>query len=209
MARVILPIGVSILAAIVGCAPGGNLCILGYSSAPPFDPSIRTVYVPVFKRNVFLTTPNRSLDVDITEAVKDELNARKGAPRIVSDPSRADTELIGTIVNYTKTPFLYNVQALSRDVEINIRVEVIWRDLRTGELLTNPKQPIPTPPSQQEFDPNVAPPTMQAFPRAAVPVVITGKGRILAELGESNLTANNAANASIARQIVNMMESTW
>jgi len=210
MYRLILPIAMVLAAAIVGCAPGGNLCIGGYTTEPPFDPNIRSVYIPVFKRNTFLTNPYRTLDVDITESVVRELTARKCPIRIVSDPSKADTELIGTIVDVTKLNYIYNIQALPRDVEIAIRVEVIWRDLRSGEVLTNPAWATPpVKPSPQEFDPSVAPSTPRAPAGVVKPLSVTGRGRLLPELGESNTSASNMASANIARQIVNLMEKAW
>ena len=66
--RVYLLIVAITATAIVGCQSGGNVSLFGYSTAPPFDPNIKTVYVPVFKNTAFQTTPNRELEVDLPAA---------------------------------------------------------------------------------------------------------------------------------------------
>jgi hypothetical protein len=210
MKRVLLSLTVLASSLLLGCGPGRHLSIAGYTTEPPFDPNIRSVYIPTFKLNCFVTDPYKKLDVDITEAVVREITSRRSPIRIVSDPALADTELIGTITSVTKANYVYNVQALPRDSEVLIAVAVVWRDLRSGEVLTNPKSGKLLPnPNPNTFDPSVEPPPPRVAPGVRNPVTITGKGRLLPELGESNLTAANTASASIARQIVNLMERPW
>ncbi len=190
----------------VGCQ--GPLRIFGYTTEPPFDPNIRTVYVPAFKLNAFVTTPDRFLDRDLTEAVVRELSVRKSPMRVTSDRAAADTELIGTITRITKNVVNRNQQNLTREAEITIVAEVVWRDLRSGDVLTNPKAKAdPAPPAA--FDPSREPPPPDAPNDAVRPVPIVATGRALVELGESNVTANKMALDHLARQIVNMMEREW
>jgi hypothetical protein len=211
MPRILVLIAVCLVMTQFGCGPGRHLTIAGYTTEPPFDPEIRSVYIPTFKLGAFVTTPYRSLDVDITEAIVRELTSRKSPIRIVSDPARADTELVGTITRVAKNHYLYNVLGLPRDTEIEIRVDVVWRDLRSGKVLTNPAGPASsaTAADQAAFDPSIAPALPPAPEGVRGTVTITGRGRMLPELGESNVTASNTASANLARQIVNLMERNW
>lgn len=201
----------AILFAVVlaaGCQGGGHLNILGYTTDPPFDPNIGTVYVPVFKNVAFQTTPYRGLEVDITKAVVRELGQRAGAPRVVSDPERADTELLGTLVMIQKRELNRNLQNLSREVEMVITCHVVWRDLRTGRILSNPRQQ-PSEPPPVAFDPSLPPPPEPAVNEIPIPVVLVATGRLIPEVGETSATASKLAVDQLARQIVNMMEKPW
>src|SRR5262245_18623075 len=80
------------------CGWDGHLCILGYTTQPNYDTSIRTVYVPIFKNNTF----RRGLEFELTRAVIREIEA-KTPYKVVSDPCNADTELSGAIIALTKT----------------------------------------------------------------------------------------------------------
>lgn len=198
-----------LLVALVGCR--GPMTLFGYTTEPPFDPNIRTVYVPAFKITPLVTTAERGLDRDLTDALVKELSARKSPMRVTSDRSRADTELIGTITRVTKMVQNRNQQNLTREAEITIEAEVVWRDLRTGDVLTTPKTPAqrtPTAPPST-FDPSREPPLPPPPNDAIRPVSIVATGRVLPELGESNATANKSAVERLAHQIVNMMERDW
>ena len=192
----------------LGCRSGGNINLFGYTTEPQFDPNIRSVYIPTFKLTAFVTSPYRGIDVDVTRAVVEELAARHSPMKIVSDPARADTELIGTIVTVTKNVLNRNPQNLTREAEIAISVDIVWRDLRTSEILTNRKAPQ-RPAAAGPFDPSVeVGPEVKADPKVR-PVRVTSVGRALPELGESNATAEQMAAKRLAKQIVNMMERNW
>ena len=192
----------------LGCHTDRNFTLFGYTTEPQFDPNIRSVYIPTFKLNTFITNPHRGIDVDVTKAVVEELAARRSPIKIVSDPARADTELIGTIMQLNKSVVNRNPQNLTREAEITISVDVIWRDLRTSEILTNPKKPE-RPPASNAFDPSAEKgPLVKADP-TPVPVRVTAVGRVLPELGESTATADQMATKRLAKQIVNMMERNW
>ena len=193
---------------VLGCRTDRNFTLFGYTTEPQFDPNIRSVYIPTFKLNTFIANPHRGIDVDVTEAVVRELAARRSPMRIVSDPARADTELIGTIVAVNKGVLNRNPQNLIREAEISISVDVVWRDLRTSEILTNRKAPE-RPPAAEAFDPSVEKgPPVQADPKP-LPVRVTAVGRVLPELGESTATGDQMATKRLAKQIVNMMERNW
>jgi hypothetical protein len=192
-----------------GCQGGGHVNVLGYSSAPPFDPDIKTVYVPVFKNAAFQTTPYRGMEVDLTKAVVRELGMRAGAPRVVSDPERADTELVGQLVLIRKLELNRNLQNLTREGEVAITCNVVWRDLRTGRVLSNPRPPKESAPPPVIFDPSLPPPPEPAVNESPRPVLLTASGRLLPEVGETSITASQLAIDQLAKQIVNMMENPW
>lgn len=199
-------------AVATGCRNGGNFTLFGYTTEPQFDPNIRSVYIPIFKLAPVVTTPLRNLDVEMTDALVKELTARKCPIKVVSDPARADTELIGTIVQVRKAVFNLNRQALPLESELYIIVEVVWRDLRTGEILSNPKPPKRATPEPTAFDPSLqppAPPDPNGALTKPIPVRISASGRFLTQNGESTATAEDAAVRKAAQFIVNMMEAPW
>lgn len=196
-----------------GCANGGNFSLFGYTTTPPFDPDIKSVYIPTFKLMPVVGTPNRSVDVELTDAVVKELTSRKSPIKVVSDPCRADTELIGTIFLDYKNVLNRNNQALPLESEVVIVCEVVWRDLRTGNILSNPKNPKRAGPEPIRFDPNLQPPPPEnPNPKpfdGPVPIRITASGRFLTQNGESTATGQDMAVQRAARYIVNMMEAPW
>jgi hypothetical protein len=201
--------GLAIGACTSGCQSNGDFSLFGYTTAPPYDPSVQSVYIPVFKNITFHTSPHRGIEADITQAIVDELNRRRSPIRVVSDCDRADTELVGSIVQILKVPQNRNLQNMNREFDIQITVEVVWRDLRSGRVLTGSRQPSQEGPPPDAFDPSRPPPAPPQPVIAPAPVQITAIGRSITELGESNTTAQKAAVDRIARQIVNMMEQPW
>ena len=206
MARRLLPI-LGLLAVVpTGCS-GRGFTFAGYTFGPTTDPEIKTVYVPVFKMMAPATTPFRNLDQDVTRAVVKELCTRPGM-RVVSNPDRADTELVGSIVKVDKLIFNRNPQNMWRDGDVQITVQVMWKDLRTGRVLSNRGGP-PPPGEVKPFDPTLPIVSGVIQPAPPLPVTITESGRFVPELGESTTTGAQMAVDRIARQIVNMMEAPW
>jgi hypothetical protein len=117
------------------CESGGNFTIFGYTTQPNYDSHIHTVYVPIFKNLTF----QRGLEFDLTQAVVHQIESTTPY-KVISDRDRADTELLGTIAAVTKN--LLNMNQLNevREAEMVITVQVAWRDLRTGELLSQPRK---------------------------------------------------------------------
>lgn len=207
------------LAAVVGCQ-GRPLSVFGYrlGTGALYDPNIKTVYVPVFSNRAFQTTPFRGMEVDITRAIVREINA-KTPFRVVSDPAAADTELLGNIVSITKNIQNRNQQNLTREAEVVITVDLLWRDLRDGRNLTAPRRgnapvgggpgPGVPPPDPVPFDPDVPlPPTVCPEPSMQT-VRLVATGRVLPELGQSTTTGEQQAINVLATQIVSMMEKPW
>lgn len=185
------------LCALVGCENGGHFTFLGYTTQPPFDPGIRNVYVPI-AQNYSL---RKDLEFDLTRQVVNELNMRAGAPRVCSERARADSELLLKIVNVRKSTVLINQLGETRDSEILVQIEVVWRDLRPGHLgniLSNPKR----------FDPEALPLPGEARDQApnAVPLLVQPSAQFIPELGGSFMSAERQAMQKAAAQVVNMME---
>ena len=208
MQRIVIAVIAGGLLAAAGCRGNGDFSLLGYSTAPPYDPDIRTVYIPVFKNPIFHTTPYRGIEVDLTEEIVRELNSRRTPMRVVSDPAKADTELIGTVTNVSKIVRNPSLFFLPREFEVVISCQVVWRDNRkTRNLSGGVRPPVDTP--DAPFDPSREPPPPPGPELQAQTSNVNGFGRVVAELGESNATGAQAATKQIAKQIVNMMERPW
>lgn len=185
------------LTCLAGCESGGHFTLFGYSTRPPFDADIRTVYVPIALNTTYL----RNVEFELTKAVINELNMRSGAPKVTSDRNRADTELELKVVQNRKNTVIINQNGEPRDVEIGYTIEVVWRDLRpghVGDILSNP----------QRFDPNELPlpGDLKAAAPNAVPLLVTPTTQYAIELGGSHASAQSQAVRRAAMQIVNMME---
>jgi hypothetical protein len=201
--------------ALASCRSGVPT-IFGYQigAAALYDDRISTIYVPVFTNRAFQTTPYRGFEVDVTEAVIREIGT-KTPYRVVSDPLKADTELLGNIVSITKNIMNRTQQNTVRDGEVIVAVDVVWRDLRDGTILSAPRKyrlpgtPAPgdTPPIP--FDPTINPPPPLPEPATLVPARIVAEGRYVMELGETNASAAKRVQNQIATQIVSMMEKSW
>jgi Lipopolysaccharide-assembly len=197
-------------AAAAGCASGGHFSLFGYSTAPNYDPTISTVYVPIFKTRVLATSPYRGMEMTLTRQVVDTIES-KTPMKVLSDPDGADTELQGTITQLRKvlnnrTPFNE-----AREVTLYLYVELVWHDLRPGcegRILTNPRRRDDSLPAEAiPFDP--LDPPAPTKPDRPAPVVIVTSGRAIPELGESNTTALQMAMDRMAVRIAGAMEQPW
>jgi hypothetical protein len=221
--------------ALTGCEAGGHFTFLGYTTRPNYDTCIKTIYVPQFKCTIMLDETRRQIPFDLTRAVVREIES-KTPYKVVSDPNKADTELTGTIVSLTKNLLNRNPLNEIREAETVLTVGIVWKDLRSGEYLSKqrkapgvlatpgiPALDIPdlTAASQQ---PPVPPnPAVQPTPLPgseilplpvpgnpdATPVLVTGLGDYIPELGQSTMTAYQQAINKLATQIVSVMEKPW
>ncbi len=97
-------------------------------------------------------------------------------------------------------------------------MEGVAEDLRTGEILSNPRQRAipgskPTTPQNEPppvpFDPSVpVPPDLEELEQPK-PVWLIATGRYLMELGETSTSAVQRVQNQIAVQIVSVMERKW
>jgi hypothetical protein len=207
------------LLCMTACQNSGSYTLWGYQLGADalYDPNIRTVYVPVFANRALQTTPYRGFEVDLTQAVIREIG-RSTSLRVVSDPERADTELIGVIVAIQKQILNRTQQNMVRDGDLIVTVDVVWRDLRDGKILSAPRNnkgpapavipgdvlPLPSP-----FDPNLPPPAPPPEAPQVVPTRLVAAGRYLPELGETSSSAAKRVQDQLAVQIVSMMERPW
>jgi Lipopolysaccharide-assembly len=176
------------------CTSDGHVCLLGYTSRPNYDLSIKTVHVPIFKNLTF----RKGLEFDLTQAVVHEIES-KTPYKVVSDPACADTELIGTISMVTKMNININPQNEVREANTSVTVLLMWRDLRPGhlgEFLSSPRRPNDPPPGT---------------PGAPIPqpVLIQAEASYIPELGESLTTAFQKDVHKLAVKTVELMEAPW
>lgn len=103
----------------------------GYAFGTAHDQGIESVAVPIFKNR----TQARGIETTITEALIKQIQQR--TPWVVSDTSRADTTLEGSLSTIhlrqlSQTPRTGLVQ----EQAVTLTVQFQWRDNRTGEILT-------------------------------------------------------------------------
>jgi Lipopolysaccharide-assembly len=192
----------TLIALMVALLPGcgswdGHFCILGYTTRPMYDLSIRTVRVPIFKNLTII----RGLDFQLTEAVIREIES-KTPYKVVQCADAADTELIGSIISFTKAITNINQLGENRSAETTLTVELVWRDLRPGMAGAILSQPLPGKPG----DPVPGPPPVGG---PVPPVLVQSLGNFAPELGESMATAQQQNINRLAVRIVSMMEKPW
>jgi hypothetical protein len=209
-----------LLLAALGCESAGHFTLLGYSSRPNYSENIRTVYVPQFQSQIFIDSTRRSLPVDVTKAVIREIES-KTPYKVTSDRECADTELSGTLVMMNKQLLNRNQLNEIREAETVLTAAIVWKDLRTGEILSKPFKGQgelvtpgipsldipdlggPTPPPTTDVPPGVV------CPEVPIPVLVTGTGQYIPEVGQSNLSAYQRSVDRLATQIVSQMEKPW
>jgi hypothetical protein len=185
------------------CEAGGNFSLFGYTTRPNFRCDIASVRVPIFKSMIYRDSVRQGLEMDLTKAVVRQIQL--WTPYKVKDD--ADTELTGTIVSLTKNILNRNQQNLPREVETDLAVEVVWKDLRSGEVLSRPARgpgALPPPPA-----PDAPPPPPGTPPPPGPGVMVFSLGQLIPEVGQSSTTAYQENVERLARQIVHMMEQPW
>ena len=108
-----LRIGLVVLAAAVGGC--------GYSVRAPFDKSVKTVFVPIFKTQSF----RKDLNTNLCELIQKEIMQRTPY-KVVGRPEDADTILEGTINYADKNIVVENPFNLPRELNATIAVNVKW-----------------------------------------------------------------------------------
>jgi len=112
------------------------------SAASPAKPAqaeskrpVRTIYVPLFRSEAKAKGSSR-LATDLTEDTIRAIGTRTPY-KVVADPKNADTELLVTIAAVELTTRGPDPKAGIREREtlVVVHAEVLWRDLRTGEIL--------------------------------------------------------------------------
>lgn len=93
----------------------------GYSLRAPFDKSVKTVFVPVFKTQSF----RRDLNLNLTEMIQKEIMHRTPY-KVVGRPEDADTVLEGTINFANKNIVVESPFNLPRGLNATISTRVKW-----------------------------------------------------------------------------------
>src|SRR4051812_48592352 len=124
---------------IAGCESAGHFSLLGYTTRPNYNENIRTVYVPQFQSQIFIDSTRRSLPVDVTRAVIREIES-KTPYKVTSNRDEADTELSGTLVLLNKNLLNRNQLNEIREAETILTAAIVWKDLRSGEVLSHPRR---------------------------------------------------------------------
>ena len=182
---------------LASCASDGHFTLLGYTTQPNYDSCIQTVYVPIFQNVTF----RKGLEFDLTRAVIREIES-KTPFKVVDCRERADTELLGKIVNVRKSVITFNQLGEVREAEAVMGVELVWRDLRpgfTGAILSADRRP-------EELLAGV--PVLPGAPPPQ-PTIVSPQAQFIPELGGSITTAEKQLVDRTAVQIVSMMEKGW
>src|SRR5438105_3097422 len=132
----------------------GHLNVLGYTTRPNYDTSIKTVRLNIFENRTFY----RGLEFELQEALVRDIE--KITPyKVVGIGCNADTEISGTIVTYNKNILNRTQQNETREAETVLTVELVWKDLRTGELLSSPARGMTNPPVIPPIMPGIGMPS--------------------------------------------------
>jgi hypothetical protein len=153
---------------------GGKPTLFGYATAPNYDTRIKTVRVKIFKNPTFWSVvPVPGLEMQLTQALVRAIETNTPYKVVAGD---ADTEISGSIMSFVKLALNYNQLNEQRDVETTLTASVVWKNLRTGEILSAPAQRAvePLPPAgllPNQVDPLNAP---AAVPGVMQAPLITG-----------------------------------
>jgi hypothetical protein len=212
---------------LASCESGGHFSVLGYTTKPNYDTCIKTVYVPIFENKTF----RRGLEFELTRAVIKEIEW-KTPFKVVSDRAKADTELTGSIAAYGKNILNRNQLNEVREAEMVLTVAIVWKDLRSGEILSQPRAQGANGPAFTPL-PDLAPGTigvpnspLAAFPPVAPnavgtstlpiagcppvqPAIVASTATFAPEIGQSNASAQQINVNRLATQIVSLMEKPW
>ena len=109
--------GTLIMIILVGTMLSG----CGYTIRAPFDKSVKTVFVPVFRTQSY----RRDLNLNLCEMVQKEIMQRSPY-KVVGRPEGADTILEGTINFADKNTVVENPFNLPRELNATVSVVVKW-----------------------------------------------------------------------------------
>ena len=152
----------------------------GYTVRPPFNPTIKTVYVSMVKSQRF----RRDLNIQLTELVKNEIQNRTPY-RVVGRPEGADATLSGVITFDDKNIMVESPNNLPRQLMATLICAVSFTDNRTNQTsTTTTKAPV-------------------------LPALVAENIPFYPEIGETASLGLQKTLQEMARDIVNMMEEPW
>jgi len=112
---------------VCGCA--------GYTNKSLYPQGIGSVYVEMFDNQSF----RRGIEYELTDALAKRIETQTPY-KIVSDRDRADTVISGRIVRASEAVLSMERQTgRALEKEVQLRAEVSWKNLKTGQLLINNK----------------------------------------------------------------------
>jgi hypothetical protein len=151
----------------------------GYTVRPPYDPNIRTVYVPPFRSRTF----RRDVNLMLTEEVIKEIE-RRSPFKVVGKESLADTTLAGEINFTDKNVVVENPFNLPRQLNATLTASVSWTDNRAKKVIGDP-----------------------IMNNGAM--TVTTIYNFFPEVGETSEAAFLRSCQSMAKEIVGAMEQKW
>jgi hypothetical protein len=116
---------------VAACQNGGDFSVLGYTTKPMYDPTVRTVRVPIFVNRTMI----RGIEFQLTEEVIKQIELK--TPWKVVQSEDADLELTGIVTGMPKRVTLQNNLNEVREAEVTLNVAVYLRDLRCGHAPVN------------------------------------------------------------------------
>ena len=132
----------------------------GYTVRPPYDRSIRTVYVGMFKGQSF----RRDQNIDLTRMIQDEIRLRTPYS-VVGSPDGADARLEGTITYVDKNLQVESPNNLPRHLLASVNATVKYTDNRSGSTTTKTTPPVVIG-EQAPFYPEIGETTQLGFEKA-------------------------------------------
>ncbi len=149
-----------LLAILLSGTPG-----CGYSVRPPYNPAIKTVYLPVFQSYRF----RRDLNIQLTEMLRTEIVTRTPY-KVVANPENADARLEGTVVFDDKNVMVENPYNLPRHILGTLTVNVKYTDNRNG-VSRSRAVPAALVTESASFYPEIGEPTQAGFQKAMKKIV--------------------------------------
>jgi hypothetical protein len=106
----------------------------GYEWSSLYRTDVKTVAVPIFTNRTFF----RNVEFDLSKAVANQLEAK--SPYKIAPRERADTVLEGEVIRVRQRTISNSPNnALPQEQLYIVRVNFIWKDLRTGKILVERK----------------------------------------------------------------------
>lgn len=101
----------------------------GYKQGSLMPPGIRTISVPMAENETF----RRNLEIRLTDATVQEIMSRTELK--IAEASVADSELLLTIIDIDQNTTVEDPTDRINEQRVFVTVRLIWRDLRTGEII--------------------------------------------------------------------------
>lgn len=156
----------------------------GYNVGPRglYDENIKTIFVPTVEADTYRAAFGERL----TEAICKKITEQ--TPYALAGPSEADATLSVRLVSETQSVSAFNRYDDTRQKSANLTVVAVLRARRGGAVLSE-----------------TAPLLLTSDGGANV----SSQGYLVAEMGQSNATAQQEAIDKIADQVVGLLESGW